>query len=321
MLGQTHDLLTFEAFQQLLPVHDLILSHLSHIAPVTYILLSKKHYDRHIPLLYHTIAPDSATLYGLTQHAPLHERTLAALRHTNTLVIGEQHVALYEATLSHGPFPRFYEGLFPNVKRVELGWKTQIHSGAHLDPSLPCRQPIENILWRHVRIPLESVTLNEERLDPTARLNIMVTARFIHGMQAKSIIFKYDYNASKANISLPVQIWRINAPSVQEIRVVLFPVIHSSKGQNHDSPRPEDTDKADLKDLVQQETKSLELIDHLKSETYKTWETWNAAGWGQEGQGNSPKFTIELRDETRGNEREVFKLIDGGEGYDLVTEE
>ncbi|WWC59787.1 uncharacterized protein I303_102349 [Kwoniella dejecticola CBS 10117] len=168
--------IAYDAFQTLLPVHPRILHHLAYIAPTLYLRLSSYYYTKLIPSLYSTFSPSIASLNGLS-HKTLGQdqtRKRQALTHVTHLKIDSAAwFALTKATKGYQPFRQQHQGLFPNVKTLELDWYAiKNGSGDWSNAYLP----LENTLWFHLKPPLHKLILQMEGVDSGFLVNAIVAS-------------------------------------------------------------------------------------------------------------------------------------------------
>lgn len=117
----------------LLPVHDYIVHHLSLIAPLKTLTLSKYYYRHTIPILYHTVPITSKSLYGLlwSVHKDARARTLQAFSNTRVIrlvnldsILTYHHLSMTDPKLSETP--EEYNNLLSNVRRIEFMWEAAV---------------------------------------------------------------------------------------------------------------------------------------------------------------------------------------------------
>ncbi|WWD07350.1 hypothetical protein V865_005448 [Kwoniella europaea PYCC6329] len=226
------------AFQRLLPVHHLILSHLSRLAPTTYLLLSRYHHDQLVRSLYSSITPDLSTLHGLTYPSPRNQRTLNALSQTITLIVSPQSSwALLRATKGIHPFSKAHKELFRNVQNIHLTWKALYARISGTPPPVNGLQ-IENNLWFHVKNPIKHLIIDIESLgSDSALFNSFLSTQFYWEIQVmmksfkptsttwRYLIHKEDINSWGLDtyIEVPARIWCDGMDGLRKVTTVFFP--------------------------------------------------------------------------------------------------
>ncbi|WVW78126.1 hypothetical protein I302_100077 [Kwoniella bestiolae CBS 10118] len=236
------------AFQRLLPVHELILHHLSQIKPTTYLTLSRYHFHKLIPSLYTTITPNLSSLHGLTLPTPANEHTLTALSHTTTLVLSpDSSSALYKATKGYHPFSKGYRELFKNVRSIVLSCeliRDRIRPISRRMDDLPA----ENNLWFHVKTPVENLTFEIESLEAKSKLEYVwksaklhtETSKMIASLRPESVTWRFHVSTNEGlelwGITSPPRTWLSHIGKIKWMRTVLVPRAHAAE-VNIDSER------------------------------------------------------------------------------------
>ncbi|WWD00896.1 hypothetical protein V866_007834 [Kwoniella sp. B9012] len=216
------------AFQRLLPVHDLVLSHLSGLAPTTYLLLSKYYYDKLVRSLYSSITPDLSTLHGLTFTSPRNQRTLNALSQTSTLVISPQSSwALFRATKGIQPFSKAHKELFRNVQNIHLTWKA-LYARIRGTPSPVNGLQIETIYGSKSRIQSNIYT-------STSKVMVMMKS-----FKPASTTWRYLIHMEDSNpwgldtyMEVPAGVWCDGIDGLREVKTVFLPTRPNLNNPGH----------------------------------------------------------------------------------------
>ncbi|WVQ69570.1 uncharacterized protein L199_007790 [Kwoniella botswanensis] len=320
------------AFQRLLPVHDLILSHLSGLAPTTYLLLSKYYYDKLVRSLYSYFTPDLSTLHGLTYPSPRNQRTLNALSQTSTLVISLQSSwALFRATKGIQPFYKAHKELFRNVQNIHFTWKAlQARISGTPTPGNGLR--IENNLWFHVKNPIKHLIIDiESHGSDSALFNSFLSTQLyweilvmLKSFKPTSATWRYLIHREDINpwgldtyIEVSARIWCDGIDGLHKVTTVFLPTRPNLNNPGHrDGP-------SDFRIKVTQIVDQLvELVNEKMKKRALSNEVIQAGDRG----GNSgsrnfedlPRWTLEV-EEADGKvvESRVLMRLDHGR-YDFV---
>lgn len=157
----------------LLPVHDHIIHHLSFIAPLKTLTLSKYYYRHTIPILYRTVPISSKSLYGLLWgvHKDARARTLKAFSNTRVIqltnldsILTYHHLSMTDPKLS--VTPEEYNNLLSNVRRIEFMWEAAVSPFYTLyNQTYPDQPAYAATIQRLVPSPCEELVVHLKNTD------------------------------------------------------------------------------------------------------------------------------------------------------------